>query len=89
MVDSVFVAKGTVVTLPIECMNRSVAFWGPDAKTFNPARWIDASVDQHRAQEIQGYRHMLTFADGPRMCLGKAFALAEFKGCASLAHWLD
>jgi hypothetical protein len=32
-----------------------------------------------RAKEIQGYRHILTFSDGPRICLGKSFALAEFK----------
>jgi cytochrome P450 len=60
-------------------MNRSVEFWGAEAKAFNPLRWIDASIDQHRAQEIQGYRHLLTFSDGPRICLGKGFALAEFK----------
>jgi cytochrome P450 len=70
-VDAVFVRKGTIVTFPIECINRSVAFWGPDAKEFNPSRWLDDSVDQHRAQEIQGYRHLLTFSDGARMCLGK------------------
>jgi cytochrome P450 len=70
-VDAVFVRKGTMVTFPIECINRSVVFWGPDAKVSNPAHWLDDSVDQHRAQEIQGYRHLLTFSDGARMCLGK------------------
>ncbi|KAJ7489394.1 cytochrome P450 [Mycena latifolia] len=84
LVDTIFVSKGTAVTMPIQCMNRSVAFWGPDAKVFNPARWLDETVDQHRAQELQGYRHILTFADGPRMCLGKGFALAEFKAVLSV-----
>lgn len=70
-----FVRKGTEVTLPIQCMNRAEAFWGADAKVFNPSRWLDASADKHRAQEIQGYRHILTFADGPRMCLGKVIFL--------------
>ncbi|KAJ6625075.1 cytochrome P450 [Mycena sp. CBHHK59/15] len=80
-VEAVFVGKGTVVTLPIQAMNRSVAFWGPTAKTFDPERWLNASkgADAHRAQEIQGYRHLLTFSDGARTCLGKGFALAEFK----------
>ncbi|KAJ7440146.1 cytochrome P450 [Mycena latifolia] len=82
--DQIFVSKGTVVTLPIECINRSVEFWGTDAKVFNPSRWLDENSDHHRAQEIQGYRHLLTFADGPRMCLGKGFALAEFKGVLSV-----
>jgi cytochrome P450 len=67
------VSKGTVVTLPIQCINRSEAFWGSDAKVFNPARWLDESpgFNQLRAQEIQGYRHLLTFSDGARICLGK------------------
>ncbi|KAJ6598483.1 cytochrome P450 [Mycena vulgaris] len=86
LVDTIFVSKGTTVTLPMQCINRSLVFWGPDAKVFNPARWIDESAApaQHRAQEIQGYRHLLTFADGPRMCLGKGFALAEFKAVLSV-----
>jgi cytochrome P450 len=78
-VDAVFVRKGTMVTFPIECINRSTAFWGPDAKVFNPARWQDDSINQHRAQEIQGYRHLLTFSDGPRMCLGKVSVCVNFE----------
>jgi cytochrome P450 len=33
------------------------------------------------AKEMKSYRHILTFSDGPRTCLGKGFALAEFKVC--------
>ncbi|KAJ6598486.1 cytochrome P450 [Mycena vulgaris] len=86
LVDSIFVSKGTMITLPMQCMNRSLVFWGPDAKVFNPTRWIDESAApaHHRAQEIQGYHHLLTFADGPRMCLGKGFALTEFKAVLSV-----
>ncbi|KAJ7114932.1 cytochrome P450 [Mycena epipterygia] len=85
VVDAIFVRKGTMVSLPIECINRSVAFWGPTAKTFDPSRWLDANSDDHfRAQELKGYRHLLTFADGPRFCLGKGFALAEFKAVLSV-----
>ena len=28
---------------------------------------------------MQGHRHLLTFSDGPRTCLGKTFAVTEFK----------
>ncbi|KAJ6453767.1 cytochrome P450, partial [Mycena sanguinolenta] len=81
VVESVFVRKGTIVTLPISCINRSEAFWGPTAQTFNPARWLDETdgIDEQRAQEIQGYRHLLTFSDGARICLGKTFAVEELK----------
>lgn len=78
-IESIFVSKGTRVTIPIESINRSVAFWGPNAKLFDPTRWLNPSADPQRAQEIQGYRHLLTFSDGARMCLGKGFALAEVR----------
>lgn len=58
-------------------MNRSEAFWGPNAKEFEPERWlVDSDIP---AKEISGHRHLLTFSDGPRLCLGRGFALAEFK----------
>ncbi|KAK0455626.1 cytochrome P450 [Desarmillaria tabescens] len=76
-INSLFVAKGTVVSAPIRALNRSEEFWGPDAKEFKPERWLEDSAP--RAKEIQGHRHLLTFIDGPRTCLGKTFALTEFK----------
>ena len=84
LVDSIAVTKGQLVTVPIHMMNKAVRFWGADAKEFRPARWLDADGIPKRAQEIQGHKHLLTFVDGPRMCLGRQFALAEFKvrcGC--------
>ncbi|KAJ6487643.1 cytochrome P450 [Mycena sanguinolenta] len=86
VVDSIFVRKGTIVILPIACLNLSEAFWGPTAKDFNPARWLHETdgIEKHRAQELQGYRHLLTFADGARMCLGKTFAVVEFKTVLSV-----
>ncbi|KAF8162511.1 cytochrome P450 [Mycena galopus ATCC 62051] len=85
LVDNVFLRKGTIVRVPIQCINRSESFWGADAKVFNPARWLDGTgVDKHLAQEIQGYRHLLTFSDGARICLGKTFAVTEFKAVLSV-----
>ncbi|KAJ7243084.1 cytochrome P450 [Mycena rebaudengoi] len=81
-VTSIFVAKGSSVVAPIRCINRSEALWGPDSKEFKPERWLsDITV---RANELLGYRHLLTFHDGPRTCLGRAFALAEFKATLSV-----
>ncbi|KAG5637283.1 hypothetical protein H0H81_005117, partial [Sphagnurus paluster] len=78
-VDSVFVARGTTVRVPISFINRAEVLWGPDAKAFRPERWLDGSLEGLRAAEVQGVRHLLTFVDGPRTCLGRAFALTEFK----------
>ncbi|KAG5634681.1 hypothetical protein H0H81_001121 [Sphagnurus paluster] len=82
--DSVFVARGTTVRVPISCINRAEVFWGPDAKAFRPERWLDGSLEGLRAAEVQGVRHLLTFVDGPRTCLGRAFALTEFKAVLSV-----
>ncbi|KAK0231616.1 cytochrome P450 [Armillaria fumosa] len=76
-IDSIFVAKGTLLTTPIRTLNRSEEIWGPDAKVFKPERWLEDSAP--RAKEIKGHRHLLTFVNGPRTCLGKTFALTEFK----------
>jgi cytochrome P450 len=74
---SIVIKKGTVVASPIRAMNMSEAFWGSNAKEFEPERWlVDSDVP---AREISGHRHLLTFSDGPRICLGRSFALAEFK----------
>ncbi|KAI6040734.1 cytochrome P450 [Pisolithus marmoratus] len=79
LVDSISVAKGTRIGISITCMNRSSAIWGPDAKKFRPERWLEEAGIPKKAQEIQGYRNLLTFSDGQRTCLGKTFAVTEFK----------
>ncbi|KAJ7464550.1 cytochrome P450 [Mycena latifolia] len=84
VVNSIAVAKGSVVTVSIRCMNRSEVFWGPNAKQFEPERWLTLDDDPLRAKEMQGHRHLITFSDGPRICLGKSFALAEFKAALSV-----
>jgi cytochrome P450 len=78
-ISSITIAKGTTVFAPIRCINRSEALWGPDAKEFKPERWFEEVTAP--AKDLLGHRHLLTFHDGPRTCLGKSFALAEFKVC--------
>ncbi|KAF8878007.1 cytochrome P450 [Gymnopilus junonius] len=83
--NSLFVKKGTVVTSPIRYMNRAEVLWGPNAKEFEPERWLEIDgLALTRAKEIQGHKHILTFSDGSRTCLGRSFALAEFKAVLSV-----
>ena len=83
LVDRLTIAKGTLVAVSMESMNRSAAIWGEDAKVFRPSRWLEDAHGQSgipaQAKEIQGHRHLLTFVDGPKTCLGKNFAVTEFK----------
>ncbi|KAI6012677.1 cytochrome P450 [Pisolithus orientalis] len=83
-VNSISVARGTRIGLPLAYTNRSTAIWGPDAKVFRPERWLERDGIPKKAQDVQGYRHLLTFADGPRNCLGKGFAVSEIKAVLSV-----
>ncbi|KAG2085843.1 cytochrome P450 [Suillus cothurnatus] len=84
MTDSISIAKGTLITIPGSSINRSSAIWGSNAKEFKPDRWLSENGISGKAKEVQGHRHLLTFVDGPRTCLGKDFAIAEFKTVLSV-----
>ncbi|KAF8890488.1 cytochrome P450 [Infundibulicybe gibba] len=79
--DRIFVEKGTLVRVPISHINQAPSLWGEDAAKFLPSRWIGDGLSKTRATELQGYRHLLTFVDGPRACIGRGFATTEFKVC--------
>ena len=83
LIDSLTIAKGTLIVISMASMNRSAAFWGEDAKVFRPSRWLEDAHGQNgipaEAKEIQGHRHLLTFADGQRTCLGRKFVVTEIK----------
>ncbi|THG99618.1 hypothetical protein EW145_g7233 [Phellinidium pouzarii] len=84
-VDRITVGHNAAVVVPIRAVNRAESVWGPDAKVFKPERWLnDESGVPAKARELQGYHHLLTFIDGPRTCLGRAFAIAEFKSVLSV-----
>ncbi|KAH8822149.1 cytochrome P450 [Flagelloscypha sp. PMI_526] len=78
--DALTIRKGSYVTVPIGALNRLPELWGPDAGRFNPDRWLGGGIDDKLgANELKGLKHLLTFSDGPRICLGRHFALAEMK----------
>ena len=80
VVDCISVARGSSITVPIRVVNNSEEIWGPDAKDFKPERWLDNEAGlTPKAKELQGYHHIMSFIDGQRICLGRAFAVAEFK----------
>ena len=78
VVHNICVTRGTFITIPVGTVNRLEALWGADAKQFRPERWLETNA---QARELQGYRHLVTFGDGPKACLGRVFAIAEIKVC--------
>ncbi|KAJ8592594.1 cytochrome P450 [Rhizopogon salebrosus TDB-379] len=79
--DRICIQKGTVILVPFAALNCSISMWGPDAKMFKPSRWLaeNQGTQEAKAEALHGYRHLMTFGDGARMCLGRLFALTEFK----------
>jgi len=88
LVENLSIAAGTVLAIPLASVNLSEVIWGEDAKTFKPSRWLEDTHGHNgvpaKAREVQGHRHLLTFSDGPRICIGKNFAVAEFKAVLSV-----
>lgn len=84
IVDRITIGADAPLMIPIRAINRSEAIWGSDAKEFKPERWLNKESGlTSKAKEIQGFHHLLSFIDGPRICLGRLFAVAEFKASRS------
>ncbi|RXW15842.1 hypothetical protein EST38_g10012 [Candolleomyces aberdarensis] len=85
LVSELVIAKGQGLHIPLVLINNSKEIWGPDFKEFKPERWLDPDTTlMSDAKAIQGHHHIMSFSDGPKFCLGRHFALANFK--TSLAN---
>ncbi|KAI0643925.1 cytochrome P450 [Trametes meyenii] len=75
--DTVRIAAGDKIVIPIATMNRSKALWGDDAHEFRPERWAHPPDAISSIPGVWG--HLLTFLGGPRACIGYRFSLVEMK----------
>ncbi|KAL3417262.1 cytochrome P450 [Phlyctema vagabunda] len=83
------VPKGTKIMLVPWATNKDETLWGPDARRFNPDRWLPREGQTAALSASGGATSnyaMLTFLHGPRSCIGQAFAKAEF--AILLAAWV-
>ncbi|KAL5386229.1 hypothetical protein DPSP01_004311 [Paraphaeosphaeria sporulosa] len=71
-----FIPAGTTIIICPWAINTSNALWGSDAKEFNPERWMGPGKANTGGAE-SNYA-VTTFLHGPRSCIGKDFAKAEF-----------
>jgi cytochrome P450 len=71
-----FIPAGTTVIICPWAINTSNALWGSDAKEFVPERWMGHGKANTGGAE-SNYA-VTTFLHGPRSCIGKDFAKAEF-----------
>ena len=57
-------------------VGRQERIFGSDAEIFRPERWIEASIDAERFEEMQTAVE-LVFSTGKYVCLGKQIAWME------------
>jgi cytochrome P450 len=82
----VHVRKGTFITIPLrDGLSVNPDIWGSDACAFRPERWLEPGTDA-RHELIRAQGNVYTFGDGARMCLGRQFAVAEYKVCIYIRH---
>lgn len=68
------VEPGQVVNISVrDGVNVDERAWGPDAEEFKPERWLTELEEEGKTAKV------LTFGDGPKVCLGRLFAIAEMK----------
>ncbi|CAE6480971.1 unnamed protein product [Rhizoctonia solani] len=54
--------------------------WGDDGEVFRPERWLNPLPHSVSEAKLPGvYSPMMTFAAGPRSCIGYRFAVLELK----------
>ncbi|CAN6231253.1 unnamed protein product [Urochloa humidicola] len=73
------VPRGTMLLVPITMLHRDEEVWGADAGEFNPLRFKDG-VGRAAAHPSA----FLSFAFGPRYCIGQDFAMLEAKATLAL-----
>ncbi|KAI0663218.1 cytochrome P450 monooxygenase pc-2 [Cubamyces menziesii] len=70
----VFVPANTPVAYSVFMLHRRKDYWGPDALSFDPDRWLDERLNKYFATNPFIF---LPFNAGPRICLGQQFAYNE------------
>lgn len=78
-VGNITVPKGVCLWTLIPTLHRDPDVWGPDANEFRPERFADGV-----AQACKSPQAYIPFGLGPRLCLGKNFAMVELKLIISL-----
>jgi cytochrome P450 len=74
VIQGVVLPRGTTVMIHPAVVNRNPTIWGADCDEFRPDRW-----DRLEGSPAEDPWAFATFPLGPRVCIGKAMTLLEFK----------
>lgn len=73
VVEGVAIPKGTPIDVVTQLISQNPLIWGPRAGEVDPDRWLNLEGDQRSPYAFGA------FSNGPKICIGRAFALAEIK----------
>jgi len=77
IVSEIPVSKGQQIWVNIPGYNRLPEIFGEDADEFNADRWMRSGSEQMSEQGVGIYANLMTFALGPRACIGWRLNLLE------------
>ncbi|KAI0051608.1 cytochrome P450 [Auriscalpium vulgare] len=77
--NTVRVAKGDKISLPLQTINVSKKLWGDDAEEFRPERWLDNSIPTAVRAIPSIYSNTMSFLSGSHSCIGYRIALIQIK----------
>ncbi|KAJ7138346.1 cytochrome P450 [Mycena epipterygia] len=77
-VNEIVIRKGETLIIPLICSNRLNAVWG-DGAHWRPERWLEGGKLPSKHDLTEGWANLLTFSEGPRLCIGHRLALLELK----------
>ncbi|KAI0543582.1 cytochrome P450 [Xylaria curta] len=77
VIDGQWVPKGIWMIIPIKGLHRDERFWGPDANTFNPRRWLSPDGSFNSTGGVTSKYASLSFMQGSRSCVASGFSRAE------------
>nr|QNS29980.1 cytochrome P450 [Nothapodytes nimmoniana] len=78
-IGHILVPKGVCVWTLIPTLHRDPEIWGSDANEFKPERFANGVFNACKVPQVY-----VPFGLGPRLCLGKNFALVQLKVVLSL-----
>lgn len=73
VVEGISIPKSTPVDVVPFLISQNPLIWGPGAAAVDPDRWRNLEGDQRSPYAFGA------FSNGPKICIGRSFALAEIK----------
>lgn len=86
VIDGVLIPKGVWVMVPFKGLGRDTRYWGPDAGTFNPRRWLNEDGTFKPSGGCTNKYANLPFMQGARACVAQGFSKAEM--ACLLGAWI-